>query len=258
MGGIEKDIVVLILSTKNKKYSDFKTAIRNSWLADMNKKGVRCFFYEGDSETEYMDTDTIYLTCGDKLNSCAQKAREAINFVTNNFENVNLIYRTNLSSYIDVDIFLDCVSSVNDKNSLYQGIVGTASLIPEYFYSNKYIKYLLTCFNVGPKIDFCSGSGVFIGRKYFNAIIHTQKFDRFVDDLMFRLCIGKNPENSVLSDRFDFTSDFDPRCSAAEYSERVKTGLFHYRFKTDNRVIDSKLLELFGDVNFRENFCIKE
>jgi len=248
MGGIEKDIVILILSTKNNNYSGFKKAIRHTWLADIKKKGARCFFYEGGSETEYMDNDTIYLTCGDELSSCAQKAREAINFVTNNFENVNLIYRTNLSSYIDADIFFDCVSKINDKDSVYQGIVGTAKLVPEYFYSNKYIKHLLTCLKIGPKIDFCSGSGVFIGRKYFNSIIHIRKFDRFVDDLMFRLCIGKNPENSVISDRFDFTSGFDPRCSAAEYSNRVKAGLFHYRFKTDNRVIDAKLLELFGEL----------
>lgn len=258
MSLIEKDIVILILSTSHRDYSDFKKAIRNTWLADMKKKGVRCFFYEGGSDTEYMDDDTIYLTCGDELHSCAQKAREAINFVTNNFENVNLIYRTNLSSYIDTDVFFDCVSNIKDKDSVYQGIVGTAKLIPEYFYSNKYIKYLLTSLKIGPKIDFCSGSGVFIGRNHFNSIIHTRKFDRFVDDMMFRLCIGKKPENSVVSDRFDFTSNFDPRCSGVEYSNRVKNGLFHYRFKTDNRVIDSKLLELFGDVNFREKFCIKE
>jgi hypothetical protein len=255
---IEKGIVILILSTKNNNYSDFKKAIRNTWLADIKKKGGRCFFYEGDSETEYMDTDTIYLTCGDELDSCAQKAREAISYVTNNFENVNLIYRTNLSSYIDADIFFDYVSKINDKNAVYQGIVGTAKLIPEYFHSNEKIKELLLCLKIGPKIDFCSGSGVFIGRKYFSSIIKTRKFDRFVDDLMFRLCIGKNPENTVLVDRFDFTSNFDPRCSAVEYSKRLETGLFHYRFKTDNRAIDSKLLELFGDASFREKFCIKE
>jgi hypothetical protein len=258
MEKIEKSIVILILSTKKNSYNDFKKAIRNTWLADFKKMGARCFFYEGDSETEYMDTDTIYLTCGDELNSCAQKAREAINFVTNNFDNVNLIYRTNLSSYIDTDIFFDYVSKIRDKNTVYQGVVGTAKLIPEYFHSNENIKDLLLCLKIGPKIDFCSGSGVFIGKEYFPSIIHTRTFDRFVDDLMFRLCIGKNPENNFLVDRFDFTSNFDPRCSTVEFSNRLKTGLFHYRFKTDNRAIDSKLLELFGDVSFREKFCIKE
>lgn len=258
MAEIEKDIVVLILSTKNSNYSDFKVAIRNTWLADIKKRGGRCFFYEGGSDIEYMDTDTIYLTCGDELDSCAEKAREAINFVTKNFDNVNLIYRTNLSSFIDADIFFDCVSKINNKEFSYQGLVGTAKLWPEYFYSNKYIKYLLTCLKLGPKVDFCSGAGVFIGKEHFSSIINTRKYDRFVDDLMFRLCIGKDPVNTMDWDRFDFTSGFDPCCSSVEYSNRLKAGLFHYRFKTDNRAIDSKLLELFGDVNFREEFCIKE
>ena len=48
------NIVILILSTNKPKYQYFKAAIQKTWLQDFKKIGIKCFFYEGDSDSNYI------------------------------------------------------------------------------------------------------------------------------------------------------------------------------------------------------------
>ena len=247
-------LVVLVLSTRAPSYNNFKNAIRNTWFKSMKERGVRCYFYEGGSTVNYLEGDTIYLNCDDSLKACAKKLRSAVRFVKE-LDGVELIFRTNLSSYIDTNIFIEVVSSFHNLSEIYLGRVGNKKLLPEYFYGYKYIKFFLDKLNLGSDISFCSGAAVFIGSKYFKEIAECDKYDRFVDDIMLRLCVGVEPNASLALDRFDFVKEYDSFVTEAEYIKRVEEGLFHYRFKTDNRILDSKLLEIIHDEENRFKLC---
>ncbi|WP_420787811.1 hypothetical protein [Shewanella chilikensis] len=102
---MNKKVVVLILSTTHPVFNEFKVAIKNTWMRDLKSVGVPCFFYEGGADSAHLDNDTIRLPCPDTLPYCAKKLRLALQFVHQKLGEVHILYRTNLSSFIDVPVF---------------------------------------------------------------------------------------------------------------------------------------------------------
>lgn len=253
---MNKKVVVLILSTTHPVFNEFKVAIKNTWMRDLKSVGVPCFFYEGGADSAHLDNDTIRLPCPDTLPYCAKKLRLALQFVHQKLGEVHILYRTNLSSFIDVPVFLSVIDSIRNPETAYLGLTSKANLISEYFYANQMLKNVVSSTGLRNNVYICSGAGVFIGQRHINSIMNTHRYDRYVDDVMVRLCVGYDPDRTAHVDRFDFVSGKDPRCSQAVYDERVKNGLFHYRFKTDNRVIDALMLQFFADPRLRQKMCI--
>ncbi len=248
-------VVILILSTSHSSYASFKDSIRETWLKNFESCGITCLFYEGGAEATHLSGDTIKLPCDDGLHFCAEKLRLALEFILKLKPNFKAVYRTNLSSYIDVDQFNLFVQKMGLSESTYVGIRGRAKILPEYFYRNRNIKYVLDKLHIGPSVSFASGAGMFIGRRNCLRIVEKRKYDRFVDDVMVGMCLREYSKVTHEPDRFDFTLGFDPRCDQVEFSRRVKAGLFHYRFKSNDRDNDAALIKSFGDRKFRLDYC---
>ncbi|WP_196584499.1 hypothetical protein [Aliivibrio fischeri] len=251
------EIIILILSTKSKIYDEMKIAQRLTWINNAKHKGINCFFYEGSNSIKQtvIEDDVITVPCDDELKSCSLKFKLALKAVLTKYKNTKIIYRTNLSSYIDIDVFLSSLSVLENPESDYSGYNGYFNKYTEYLYRFKFFRNRVIRCPFKQMIKFCSGSGVFIGRNYFDAILNDVKYDDYIDDVMIRLAIGINPKRHI--DRFDFVSNNNYLCELVDYEDRLDNGLFHYRFKTDNRINDAKLLYLCHDLDIRKCLCIK-
>ncbi|PMO90160.1 hypothetical protein BCS98_15310 [Vibrio breoganii] len=264
---VSEDLVVLILSTSSEQYDSFKLAQRKTWVKDMRAKGIKCFFYHGGESHNFIDDDTIYLNSPDDLGGTSKKLKSALSTVLDYYPETKLVYRTNLSTYIDVNKFINAVNSIKSVEKIYCGS-GSGNIFNLFFEKiyfhiikaqgfltkinldgkltsflfvnfNSFIRRLLLKLNKSNNFSFCSGSGLFIGRDEITSIIQDIKYDKLIDDVMIRLVIDRNPDFFI--DRFDFTSKFKP-IHISEYEDRLDNNLFQYRMKTQNRNIDAQLL----------------
>ncbi len=247
-----ENIIILILSTKNKCYNEFKDAIRLTWKKRFEENGYKIFFYEGDSNQTLLIGDTIHLECGDELQHSALKLKIALRFIAENFNNWKIIYRTNLSSYIEYQNFNRYISPHSTNQEIYIGPIGNARYFPEAFYSHKFIYKSLRFLKFGRRIIFCSGSGFFIGKNHVNKIISSTKFESFVDDLMVPLAAQCTPSAIEPPIRLDYDYHGRHIKDPNTYKNNIYCkSLFHYRFKSQNRSADAFLLRSFDDENFR-------
>jgi hypothetical protein len=249
-------IVVLILSTRSPEYQDFIKAIKNSWANNLSKSGVKCFFYSGGWAIDEIVGDEIRLKVSDSIYDVSEKLIASINLMNKFGIEYNLIYRTNLSSYIEPNNFINYVIKYNLGEDSYGGFIGQGTWLTEYFYRWKYIYLHLSRlqFIFPKKIFFASGSGFFIGRKWADLIVKANPYYyRFIDDVMVSLLINRN----ILSiNRFDINEDGSHKLLESEYQSLInKNLLFHYRFKTKNRSEDALNIGKFNDPTYRESFC---
>ena len=121
-------IIVLILSTKDSEYDDFRTAIESTWLQDFKNLGIKCFFYEGGSDKNKIEGDYIKLKCPDDLYSVSLKLIEALKVVFEKYPEIQLVYRTNLSSYIDVKT----LNVMTGSTGIYEGASEEMMAVGDY------------------------------------------------------------------------------------------------------------------------------
>jgi hypothetical protein len=250
------EIVVLILSTKDEKYLKFKNAIQETWMKQLSLNNIKCFFYEGGHEKNEISNDLIKLKIKDDLQSTSIKVIESFKLIIDKYPTTKVVYRTNLSSFIDVEVFLKFIKYKNIGINSYCGIIGKTNYLKEYFYGNKLLSFIFSFLNLSKKIYFSSGSGFFIGiNNISKLLLNPQKID-LIDDVMIGYNLNLNLLNQELPIRFDIKEDNTHKVSINEYIYLVNEKLlFHYRFKTKNRLNDSKLLYNFKDQKFREEFC---
>lgn len=250
-------IIVLILSTKDSEYDSFRAAIASTWLQDFKSVGIKCFFYEGGSDINKIEGDYIKLKCPDDLYSVSRKLIEALKVVFEKYPETQLIYRTNLSSYIDVKIFLKFVEINNFNENTYAGVIGNSYVLKERLYKYKSLYFFSRFIFFGRKIQFASGSGFFLGSKHCVTIISSKVNLNLVDDVMVAYTINVSPLITAMPERLSVSLEtkrqFDKKAFLNLVHEKC---LFHYRFKSNNRKDDSSLLKMFGDQNFRESFFI--
>ena len=166
------NVIILILSTNNKSYNIFKSSQKETWIDKMEKAGVRCFFYEGDANECIIEGDTIKVNAPDDLRNCSEKFIKTLDIIRTNFPDVSLVYRTNLSSYIDVDNFLLYVSSIRNKKQFYAGKKCTFNIIHANY------------FRVNCKIDS-------LGWKLKSKMIRNGYFtiNRFLESMIRNICL---------------------------------------------------------------------
>lgn len=254
--GLNK-IAILVLSTRDKKYDSFKEAVNNSWMREMQKKGIICYFYEGDYVVQSVVGNTMQLRSKDKLINTGSKLIEALHMLINRYPDVELVYRTNLSSYIDPINFLKYINRKKLGADSYSGVVGKTTRLREKYYG-KWLMYNLCRFlRIGRVINFASGSGFFIGINNIKKILAAEADTNLIDDVMVGdvMNIRLNPDEAPL--RFDILENNKHKVGKAKYFEMLNSdNLFHYRFKTNDRNVDSKLLENFCDEDFRLRNCV--
>jgi hypothetical protein len=257
---LNANIVVLVLSTQNREYDSFKNAIRNSWLQAFKAKGIPVFFYEGGYTTTELADDTIKLDVKDDLLSTALKMSAAFRFVLDKFPNTTHIYRANLSSYLDVDNFIQFIEKTDSSRLAYLGHPGQTTILKEKFYlKSKILTLLFTYLKIGTRIDFASGSGFFISKENIELFINAKIDNSFIDDVFLGKVLGVKINVAHAPLRFDILEDGKHKIPRSKFNELLSTGnLFHYRFKTVNRDNDALLLEGFSNKAVLLNTCCDE
>ena len=250
-------IIVLILSTKDSDYDCFRTAIESTWLHDFKKLGIKCFFYEGGSDINKIEGDNIKLKCPDDLYSVSLKLIEALKVVFEIYPETQLIYRTNLSSYIDVKTFLKFTELNDFSEDTYAGVIGNSYILKELLYKYNLLYYFSSFIYFGKKIQFASGAGFFLGSKHCRTIISSKVNLNLIDDVMVAYTINVSPLINSIPERLSVSLETRQQFQKKEFLNLINEKLlFHYRFKTINRIEDASLLKMFGDKNFRESFFI--
>jgi hypothetical protein len=248
-------ISILILSTKNAKYSSFKDAIAETWMRDMKSLGIPCYFYEGDGEGVF-EGSTISLKVDDSLPHTYEKFIKAVEWVLKINPDTKIIYRTNLSSYIEANNFLKFAEKMQLNEYSYAGFPGVARYWREKFYRFKFLYAFFGLLEIGDRFDFASGSGLFIGRELLTPLLECKKFNQVVDDVEIGYRVKKELEMINTPPRIEIMMDGSHAVPREKYLELINNDyLFHYRFKTGDRVNDANFLRKFHDSEIRFQMC---
>ena len=256
--GNKMKILVLILSTQAEDYEGFIKSIRKGWKIQLEKKGISVYFYEGGHQHNYIEDDTLMLNVDDDLFHTARKFKEAVKLINKLNIEYDILYRTNLSSFIEANNFVEFANKLGMEKFIYNGVVGKTNKLIEYFITkNRFLSFLLRKTNFFQKIKFASGSGLFLDKYSAQKISNSNKYDQYIDDIMIALVLKTHPnQNKVSPMRFDCHEDMSHKLSSKEYMKLVQVDcLFHYRFKTTNRNNDALNIENFCSVDYRLEYC---
>lgn len=249
------NICIMILSTKAESYSGFITAIENSWYQDAVNAGFKVFFYSGSHSEDCLYSDReIRVIENDSTKNCYKKFVSAKNVLIKEYPEIELIYRTNLSSYIDVPNFSKYISKCSFGVRSYHGVKGTAKLWSEFFFKNKYLHFLFKYFFFGPKINFFSGAGFFIGIELCNTLSYDDSKNYLIDDVEIGRQIINYKSHAVRYERIYITDSYSKITKEKLDVLINESMLFHYKFKTSNRNVDIENVFMFSNKDYRINF----
>lgn len=253
------EVAVLVLSTRSEKYNAFREAVRSSWLNRLSDEGVTCYFYAGDYSEERIVEHSMELTAPDSLSNTSAKLVEAIELLLRSHPDIKLIYRTNLSSYVDPFNFIAYIKNHQLGRDSYCGVVGTTTLLREKFYGSWWLYHIVRLLRLGQQIQFASGSGFFIGIDHAKKLLNEPIDLSLIDDVMVGHALGLRPLQCDPPPRFDILEEGRHKIRKYEYLRLLQEDLlFHYRFKTSNRDEDARLLREFSDSEFRIETCTYE
>jgi hypothetical protein len=255
-----ENILVLVLGTRNPNYFSFKQAIRDSWFKEFNNAGIKVLFYEGGYEKVRLNQDTIELTASDNLTGTAFKMKEAFSFIINNYPDIKFIYRTNLSSYLDVGGFKKFFFNRSYKDLSYCGLIGRTTTVKEFFYlKSRLLTFIFNYVKFGKKIEFASGSGFFISKSNIQKYIAAQIDTRYIDDVYLGKILNLKLDFIKMPIRFDISNNGTHKISKGYYDDLINSKyLFHYRCKTNDRDFDQGIIKSFSDPAFRVKFCCND
>lgn len=189
-------VIISIISSEFVPYDLLEDTIRETWL-NLNSNSVPVYFYYGSNESENkIIDDKIYINTTESFENVGIKTLKMYEFLYNNFD-FDYIFRTNLSSYIDIDklySFLDNKS----KSNFYCGFMGCHE-----------------------GIDFCGGAGYFLSKDLVKLIVENKNLweTSHMDDVIVAKILKSFGVCPIEGTRFDFPSDNPPM----DY--------FHYRVK---------------------------
>ena len=247
-------LCILILSTKSSKYRGFIDAIENGWYKEAVRNNIRVFFYSGGhSENVIWSDREIRVIENDSIKNSYKKFFSAQKLVRDKYPDIQLFYRTNLSSYIDIKKFIDYISGCDFTSQSYHGYAGKANLISELFYENKLLHVFFKKINIGPEIDFFSGSGFFIGVDLCRHLKYLKRSNYLIDDVEIGRQLRSIPfmKSSSKYPRLLITDTFK-KITLDDLEQLIcDFNLFHYKFKHKNRIVDIEFMESFGIQEFR-------
>lgn len=251
-------VVVLILSTSLPGYGNFVSAVRGGWVRQFKEADIPCYFYSGGWGNIATIGDEMRLVAPDDLGHTAGKLKQALQLALQMHPDVDLVYRTNLSSYVDVKNFLKFVEQHSLNAKSYCGVIGRSRLFRERFFRYKPLYAALSALPVGQRIAFASGSGFFLGADWAARLSRSSGYDHLVDDVMVAASLGQSPDPSKIPARFDIQANGGHKIPKAQFNElRRDRLLFHYRLKTRDRTEDARVLKAFADEDYRYAYCTK-
>ena len=97
--------------------------MRDTWVARAKEVGTPCYFVEGDYPSFKVIDDVIAVPEGDGFIDTYDKTYAGLSYLFNEL-GCSIVFRTNLSSYIDVDALHLFVERKAFDESIYAGVIG--------------------------------------------------------------------------------------------------------------------------------------
>lgn len=203
------DVIILIIASDNE---DYYINMQNIWRMYMNNHPkIKSFFIKENpniSDNILVENDTIHVKCDPSLiPGILIKTIESFKYIINNF-NFKYVFRTNLSSFIDL-------------NKLYSWAI------------NNTYNYAAVIGDCGGTL-FGSGAGFFLTKESINYLVNINNinYSKNYDDVVIGELII--PVYSIAAiGRFDIV-DFN--CKAITDNDIINSDIFHYRCKNGSNM----------------------
>lgn len=194
-------ITIVVSSVLDPWISIENDGIRKTWL---EKKGDNLvLFYYGDVDTLKVDDDKIFLPHDEGFMNIGKKTISLMEYIVQNYE-FNYIFKTNTSSYIDLNLLNEYVGN-KPKENLYSGVIGDYN-----------------------GIQFVSGCGVLLSKDLVKFYIDNKSKVRhdIIEDVAMGLFFTQNNIKPIPGPRFDVNFSNE---------NNIPNNCFHYRCKDYER-----------------------
>lgn len=150
-GDMLKEIIILVLAYEGEPWKTIETeGVRKTWGLSQHPN-VKIIYYYSNSDKTYLEGNNLFVKGQEGICNIGLKTISAFDFLLENFS-FDVLYRTNVSSYIDVELLSEFVESVNTENFF---------CAPTGHY--------------GPlNLKFASGSGYFLSRDLVARVVHNK------------------------------------------------------------------------------------
>lgn len=213
-----KKILVLVLSYDKNPWKQIEEyGIRKTWAK--NNKNI--FFYYGGSNKDNIIEDKIYLNINEDIMNIGLKTLMCFDMIKD--FNFDYIFRTNTSSYVDINLLYKFIEDKPTSN-FYCGVIGNHN-----------------------GIIFCSGSGYFLSKDLLlNVLKNREKWDHsYIDDVSLGKLINSFKNINIYEGkRYDIIND----------NIEIPTNYYHYRCKDEkNRMNDIIRMKKIHKLKYGEN-----
>ena len=215
---------------------------KNTWVTKLRNNGIDCYYYSGSAQAGVIDDDEILTTVQDDLNNTYDKLIASIDLLRNNGKMYDFIFKTNLSTYVNVDKFISFIEENCFNEDSYEGVLGCTNYCRESLYLTKYAKKISGYLpNIIGKIPFVSGAGSYLGMRTIQKICSIKRKKSFIDDVEIGYRVkrlGLDITQNAIHKRYDLILD-----SPTSNIEVVRnfTG-YQFRLKNNNRKNDVDLM----------------
>ena len=182
-----KKILILILGCENSPFIEIqKNGQETTWAIDNNN--IYYYYYSDNIDKNYIkDNKYIYVKGKECIENCNKKTIDVFEYVLENFE-FDYIYRTNISSYININNLISYCNNISNDNNFYGGLCG-------------YWKEL--------NIHFASGSGFLISKNLVSLLVTNKIFINYshMDDVGIGEFLMRHNINIINIPRIDISND---------------------------------------------------
>lgn len=189
----------MVLSVESEPFKNIeKEGIRKTWTKNTPENVKIIYYYGHDGET-IMKDDKLYVKSSEGLMNIGYKTIEAFKFINEKYK-YDFIFRTNISSYIDIKLLLEYIED-KPKEKFYNGIIGSHE-----------------------NIIFSSGAGYFLTPDLIELVLKNQNEwnHSFIDDVSLGLLLSKHNIYPIGGmDRFDIINN----------NMFIPNNYYHYRLK---------------------------
>lgn len=192
-------VILLILASEEEKFLNIETeGIRKTWLREV-PSNIKPIFYYGNKNEITLNGDRLFLTSEEGISNCGKKTIQAFKFINEKY-NYQFIFRSNISSYVDLTLLLNSIDD-KPKTKFYDGCIG----------------------NYGG-VNFCSGCGYWLSKDLVDLILNNEQ--NWDHDLIDDVALGKLLTNLNIKPygkaiRFDVTNN----------EQDIDPNYYHYRCK---------------------------
>lgn len=159
---LAQKILIMIMSCQDPFFTKEEEIIRNTWLQKINEfPNIDYVFYKGDPNIDKhkynKEKHLLTLRCEDNIENTFKKTYYAFKTCNKLFKDYNYVFRTNTSTYVNIELLNEFVCSIC-KNNL--NILWTSEL---YSLSNSFCPYPLYLYG--------RGNGLLISKHLINNVI---------------------------------------------------------------------------------------